>query len=88
MIGLMSDAVGLAANGKVIFLRVIKPINHFAPLYLCFDPLLGVSKPGVCSPSSKRSIRGFRKLEEKKVGVCFWSCSGNFFPGSLCCNGP
>lgn len=44
----MRDAVGLAANGKVIFLRVIKPISHFAPLYLHFDPLLGVTKPVVC----------------------------------------
>lgn len=56
MIGLMSDAVGLVANGEVIFLRVIKPINHFAPLYLRFDLLLRVSKPGVHSPSSRYGV--------------------------------
>ena len=59
MIDLMSDAVGLAANGRVIFLRVIKPINHFAPLYLRLDPLLGVNLE--CIALNQEKHPGFQK---------------------------
>lgn len=61
----MSDAKGLRYQ-RYSYIPKSKSLYHFALLYPSFDPLLRMSKSGVCSTWSKRNIQGFRKLKEKK----------------------